>query len=376
MKQYSVIGTMSGSSLDGLDIAWAYYNLTDEDTSLSVHCTLKAAVTIPFNDEWIARLRALPSGSAYELAWAHTHFGRYCGTLIRQQMDEWQVLPDFIASHGHTIFHYPQAQFTTQIGCGAAIATATGVPTVCDFRTHDISIGGQGTPLAPIADKYLFGGYDFYLNIGGIANISCNVGGKFIAFDTSAANQLLNALARQVGLEYDKDACISYGGQCNEDLLARLRAYPYQHTVYPKSLDNNQIKNDLLPIVLENAKLSVPDTMRTVVEWIAYEVAKSIEQIQTIEKLEVKQRTLFISGGGGYHPLLVERIKAYCAAQNIQVHIPEQQVIAYKEALLMGLVGVLRIENKPNCLASVTGAAYNSVGGAIYMGGERMYSPA
>ena len=213
---------MSGSSMDGLDIAYCQFQIEEKR---KISWQVLKAETIRYPEKWQVRLGQLVHQDALTFAKTHTYFGHYMGELVNHFIKKHKISPDFIAAHGHTIFHYPMDRVTIQIGDGAALAATTGLPVINNFRTHDIALNGEGTPLAPIADKYLFPDYDFYMNIGGIANITCNANGKHVAFDIGPANQVLNILANQLGLPYDDKGAIARKGIVNPAILKELKQF-------------------------------------------------------------------------------------------------------------------------------------------------------
>jgi anhydro-N-acetylmuramic acid kinase len=361
MHTYHIIGLMSGSSLDGLDIAYCRFTVSDNRWAFEI----LQAETIPFTLEWIERLKALPMATAKELAEAHAHLGSYFGELVSEfiQKHNLRGKVDAVASHGHTIFHFPAHSCTTQIADGAAIATKVGVPVVCDFRTTDIALGGQGTPIVPIGDKLLFPDYKLCLNIGGIYNISAKTDRDMIAFDVCAANQVLNHLAAQLGFEYDEDGKAAAQGKLNNELLQQLNALDFYKLPYPKSLDNSFSKLQVLPL-LDGFDIPVHDKLHTYCEHIAVQIAAHIRNISERENLSVSPADkLLVTGGGALNLFLAERISAHAG---VQVVVPAMQIVQFKEALVIALMGVLRLRNEVNVLASVTGAAKDSVSGAVY----------
>jgi len=367
-NNYKVIGLMSGSSLDGLDIAYCNFEVIDGDITWK----LLEKETLKFDPKWIARLAHLPTQSARVLAQTHAYFGRYMAELVNNFIKKNKITPNLIASHGHTIFHEPERYFTTQIGDGAALAALTGITTVCDFRTQDIALAGEGTPIAPAADRYLFSGYDFYLNIGGIANITCHVNGKYIAFDTSPANQVLNLLANEMDLPFDLNGEIARSGHMVQELIDELDEINYFQKKYPKSLDNNWIRQHIFPIIQKNNS-EIADKLHTYTRFIALHIKESIKRIfeqessDTFEVSNDKKYRMLATGGGAFNQFLMEQIQAECKLFNIEIVLPETAIIEYKEAILMGLMGVLRMEGLPNCFSSVTGAEMDTVGGAVYV---------
>ncbi len=365
-----VIGLMSGSSLDGLDIAYAHFQTTNDTISFD----LIKAETVEFSEQWQRRLKNLPKVDALSFAKTHTYFGHLMGTMVNNFIKKHQIEVDFIAAHGHTIFHYPDNRMTIQIGDGAAMAAITGLPVINNFRTHDIAINGEGTPLAPIADKYLFPGYDFYLNIGGIANISCDINGRFVAFDIGAANQVFNPLAHLLNLPYDNNGDIAKSGTVNKMLLEQINTMDYFSQNYPKSLDNSWLQQNILPQYLVTED-TIANRLRTAVEQLAQQTALAIQQIIKTENLPIKNEpfTIFATGGGAFNHFLIKRTEVVCNQYfPTKIIVAKPEIVEYKEALLMGLMGVLRVHNKVNVMRSVTGAKVDTIGGAIWQGTKKM----
>ena len=377
-KKYTAIGLMSGSSLDGLDIACCEFevvvntpNNTNPQNAIK-NWELIAAATVPFSEQWVARLHDLPRQTAYNFAKTHTYFGHYMSELVNVFLQTHQIEPDFIASHGHTVFHFPEKRGTTQIGDGAALAALTGYPVINDFRTQDVAIDGEGAPLAPIADQLLLQGYDFYLNLGGIANITCNANGKFVAFDIGPANQVLNIMAHQLGLPFDKDGEIAAAANPIPQLQNAVDALPYFQQAYPKSMDNNWIKEKVFPLYFESPE-NWEDKLHTACEQLAAQTATAIDQIIQKENFVKDQYQLLPSGGGALNQFLMQKIEKACNQKHQVIFAqPDNNIIEYKEAILMALMGVLRVENYANCLQSVTGAKYDSIGGSIHQGRKKM----
>lgn len=361
---YEGLGLMSGSSLDGLDIAFCRFQIDPESAEKVLDWDLGPAETIPMPEEWKERLRLLPEGSARDLAQAHADLGHYWGGLCLQFMARHACRPGFMASHGHTLFHWPQRGVSTQIGDGASLAAATSLPVICDFRTSDVALGGQGAPVAPLADRYLFPGYDYYLNIGGIANISFEVEGRWTAFDIGPANQIFNALAREAGLGYDEGGKLAAKGQVDQALLNRVDALPYFSQAPPKSLDNGWISREVWPCYADK-NMPVSRRMRTAVEQLAGQTTGVIRRWSSPPEGGIR---LLATGGGVYNSFLMNRIAAHLSNwYETEIIVPENRVVEFKEALLMALMGAFRLAGIPNCLAEVTGARRDSIGGAVYL---------
>lgn len=364
MSTYRVVGLMSGSSLDGLDIAFCEFSEENNQWTYKIIAT----DVVPFTADWIEKLKTLPTASGVMLWEAHAQLGAYFGKQVKAFIEKNALTGkvDLVASHGHTIFHFPGKQFTTQIGDGAAIAAQCHLPVACDFRTADIAQGGQGTPIVPIGDNLLFTDYRFCLNIGGIANISCKTdeANKIVAFDICTANQVLNCLAGTLGKEYDAGGEIAAKGNISGELLQKLNALAYFGADYPKSLDNSFSRDVVLPVI-EAAQISVEDKLRTFTEHIAGQIAKHIEMIAHREKLTfTAKEKMLVTGGGAFNTFLIKRIKAQA---KIDVAVPDENLVKFKEALVIALMGALRLRNQVNVLKSVTGAAKDTVGGALYL---------
>jgi len=368
---YHAIGLMSGSSLDGLDIAFCRFDYSENPKQPVADWELLISETVPFSETWVTRLSNLPEQQALVFAKTHTYFGHYLAELVNAFCAKHKVTPDFIASHGHTIYHYPDKFMTSQIGDGGALAALTGITVVSDFRTQDVALHGEGTPIAPAADRFLFEGYDFYLNIGGIANITAVHPNNTVAFDIAPANQILNRLANQVGQPYDHNGDIAAKGKINSELLEILNRNPYFQNNYPKSLDNQQIIQEVFPFY-QKSEASIEDKLHTACQHMGLQTARSIKQIIQREKLNKKTYRMLVTGGGALNFSLMKYIQEHCEKEiDLTIELPDLETIQFKEAILMGLMGLLRLKQIPNCFASVTGGIRDTVGGAVYLGRKR-----
>lgn len=349
MTKYEVIGLMSGSSLDGLDICFVEFEESNHQWSFDI----KAVKCYSYEEDLQHELRTIGDGSAFQLAEMHTKFSRMMAEYVSKFMEEFPASKkaSLIVSHGQTIFHQPEKYFTTQIGCGATLSALTNKTVVCDLRTYDVALGGQGAPLVPFGEKHLFHNYQSFLNIGGICNFSIHLENQVEAYDVCPGNTLLNLLAMQVDKNFDEDGDIARKGQVNQDLLEQLSAIDYYQKSLPKSLGTEHIMNDWWGII-QNSKLSTADTMSTVVEHIAIELGKVLTNTSVL-----------VTGGGALNSYLIERIKANT---NSQIILPSRQMIEYKEALIIAFVGLNRYLGRNNFYSSVTGAHRDNMGGAIY----------
>ena len=350
MKTYSVIGLMSGTSLDGIDIAYCNFTKRGKQWTFQIE---KAEIH-SYSKQWKDELKGLCNASSYQLMEVHVRYGRFLGDVVRKFIRKYHLDPDFISSHGHTVFHQPGQKVTVQIGAGSHLAAVSGYPVVTDFRSQDVALGGQGAPLVPIGDKYLFSSFDYCLNLGGFANISFEDESKRIGFDICPLNSVLNYLAGKVGKSYDYNGSIARTGSINDELLYALNQLPYYSMTYPKSLGIEWVNDHVIPII-NSKKLSPKVLLRTFTEHFAVQISNITNRN--------KGKKILLSGGGTRNEFLVERLRALIGHQLI---IPEPNIIDFKEALVFAFLGVLRMRGEVNCLASVTGAFKDSCSGSIY----------
>lgn len=348
-KNFKVIGLMSGTSLDGLDIC-----LVDFKYDGKWHYEILKAESTDYPDQLKNRLAQAQTMSALDYALLHSDYGLYLGEQVKAFMDRNDVKPDIIASHGQTIFHQPSVKFTSQIGSGAGIAAVTGVDTVCDFRTTDVALGGQGAPLVPIGDRNLFPDFDYCLNLGGFSNISFDNGEERIAYDISPVNYVLNHYMRLNGQEYDKDGETARSGKVDEALLQKLNDLDFYHKSGPKSLGREWVESEVFPL-LEASGLSLADKLCTFVEHAAQQIA-----------LNVEGGKVLVTGGGALNVYLVERMQAN--TPEATYFVPDKLTVNFKEALIFAFLGALYLSDMPNCLSSVTGASRDNIGGCLYKG--------
>ena len=364
---YRVIGLMSGSSLDGLDIAFAEL----QENGGKWQYEIIAADCYSYSEELKNRLKNAISLNALDYQLLHVDYGHYLGRQVNHFIEEkeLQYQVSLIASHGHTTFHVPAKKMTAQLGDGAAIASETQLPVVTDLRALDLALGGHGAPIVPIGEKLLLGNYDYFLNLGGIANISINRD-HYVAFDICAANRVLNMLANDVGKEYDKDGEMAAQGKLNEQLLEKLDQLDYYRHSYPKSLAND-FGTDIVYPIIKKENIAVNDALRTYVEHIALQIKKAIADPKaTGSRLSAPNSTLLATGGGALNKFMVDIIKSQLHELNVEVVVPDHNLVNFKEALIMGLIGVLRWRQEYNVLSSVTGALRDSIGGALWLGQE------
>jgi len=350
-KYAKIIGIMSGTSLDGLDLALCEFSSQNEVVSFK----LLAAETISYDTDWKQKLQTVFNSSAEAYFKLHSEYGHFIAQQITHFLSKHQQDTDAIASHGHTIFHQPQLGFTTQIGCGATIAAKTGITTVCDFRSLDVALNGQGAPLVPIGDRDLFHQFESCLNIGGIANISFTKNNITSAFDICIANMALNHLTESIGKSFDEGGNLAKQGIINSSLLNALLKLNNQQ----QSLGREWFENNFLP-VLNTYPLSLNDKLATCCEYAAIQIANVLNHQQL--------QSVLITGGGAYNHFLIERIKYHYQGT---IEIPSDDIIQFKEAIIFAYLGYLRLNEQTNTLNSVTKASRDSVGGAVYLGSRK-----
>ncbi len=363
---YRAIGVMSGSSLDGLDVAFVSF----EENRGAWSYEIIATNTYHYSEAWLRKLQQATGLSAYDYLQLHSEYGKFIGEQINAFINEHNLhhQVQLIASHGHTVFHAPENGFTAQIGCGAAIAAVTGINVVSGLRAMDVALGGQGAPIVPIGEKLLFGEYEVLLNIGGIANLTCKQGDEYIAFDVCPANKVLNLLANKEGKEYDGDGAMAATGEVNKALLDTLNSLDYYSLPFPKSLDNSFGIQTVFPIIESYESLSTADALRTYVEHISFQIKSSLQLVSN--QFTINNKQLLITGGGALNLFLLNTLREALPSLGFNVVVPEAEVVNFKEALIMALLGLLRWREESTTLQSVTGASRSSIGGAVWIGQE------
>ncbi|MCG2611408.1 anhydro-N-acetylmuramic acid kinase [Flavobacterium sp. SM15] len=350
-KTYKVVGVMSGTSLDGVDLAHIHFTIEKNKWDFQIF----ESETVAYSEDWVDRLKNAVDFSKEELLQLNEEYTEVLAAIIRDFIEKHQIKDlDAVCSHGHTILHQPQNGFTLQIGNLPKIAELLNEKVVCDFRVQDVQLGGQGAPLVPIGDRILFSDYDYCLNLGGFSNVSFEENDNRIAFDISPVNTVLNFYADKLGLKYDDKGQISKSGKVSTELLSELNALEFYSKSYPKSLGFEFVKTVVLPM-MENYPISVEDKLRTFTEHIAFQIAAALPK---------KHGTLLVTGGGAYNNFLIEQMQA--CLPKMKLVVPDAKTIEFKEALIFALLGVLKLRNEVNVLASVTGASRNHSSGVIY----------
>lgn len=346
-KNYNLIGVMSGTSLDGIDLA--YVNIKeDQSISASIHI----AETIPYVAHWKLTLQHAHTLSKSDLVQLDKDYTQYLAQLINNFILKHGIeLVDAVCSHGHTVLHQPDDGYTLQIGNRTELAQLIGLKVVCDFRVQDVAMGGQGAPLVPIGDRLLFSDYDYCLNLGGFANVSLEQDGSRIAYDICAVNTVLNKYAEQLGEAYDAEGAFAKAGTVNPQLLDLLNALPFYKKNAPKSLGIEWVYDTIVPLI-QSFSLDARDVLATFTTHVA---------VQLRAQFRAGSKVL-VTGGGAYNHYLLKLLQEDATVDYV---LPDPSLIEYKEALIFALLGMLKLENKINTLASVTGASEDHSSGVI-----------
>lgn len=348
--EYKVIGMMSGTSLDGIDLVYVKF-----EKSTRWHFDILKAETFEYDHVWREKLKNLVSYSGDQLDEIDIDYTKYLAHVINGFIKKNKISDiDAVCSHGHTALHQPENKLTYQIGNKPLLAKLLGNTVVCDFRVQDVEMGGQGAPLVPIGDKLLFSNYNFCLNLGGFANISTDIDNDRIAYDICPANIVLNHYVKFLGKEYDDKGILASNGSVNLSLLERLNALDFYSLPYPKSLGLEWVKSQVIPLI-DSFKIQIKDILRTFVEHIAIQISKEINKHNGASVL--------ISGGGVYNGFLAKRIESLTYNK---IEIPSKNIIEFKEALIFAFLGVLKLRNEVNILKSVTGAIKDHSSGVVY----------
>ena len=340
---------MSGTSLDGIDMTYVNFQ-----KNKFWEYKILFAKTFKYDDLWKKKLECSQDLNSNELKILNEQYTQFLAYKINKFIEENSIKEiDFIGSHGHTIFHKPSAGYTFQIGNIQNLANYVGKTIICDFRIGDIMLGGQGAPLVPIGDLLLFKNHDTCLNLGGFSNISIKKNNKIIAYDICAVNTVFNFLSKKIKLEFDNEGSNARKGKLIKDLYDKLENLKYYSLNPPKSLGIEWVKSKVFPLLEHFSSYSVYDLMHTYLVHISKEIAKNLNQSNSV----------LITGGGAYNSFLIEQIRKHTKAELI---VPERLLIEYKEAIIFGFLGVLKFRKEINCLKSVTGSKKNHSSGKIF----------
>ncbi len=350
-NNYKVLGVMSGTSLDGIDLAYCHFEVSENETW---NFTIEFAETIPYPEDWMVILKEAIHYSEGRLQSLNEAYTEHLSEVISLFITKHALKElDAVCSHGHTILHQPERGMTLQIGNLPFLAKKTQQTVVCDFRVQDVALGGQGAPLVPIGDQLLFGKYDYCVNLGGFANVSFKKKNQRIAYDICPVNIVLNHYASQLGFAYDKDGEWAASGTLNVSLLQALNELDFYKMSAPKSLGLEWVQEHVFPS-LDASGETPKNILRTFVEHVAEQLALQFSE----------NASVFITGGGAYNRFLIQRIQQ---RKSLKIKIPNPEIVEFKEALVFGLLGVLKLRGEDNCLSSVTGAVKNHSSGKVFL---------
>ena len=348
-QSYKVLGVMSGTSLDGVDLALCYFDIQE-----SITFKMPLAKTIAYSSYWKSKLKIAVGFSPEELTQLDLEYTEYLGAIIKTFITDNNIKDlDAVCSHGHTVLHQPDQGITLQIGNLEQISKQIQQTVVCDFRVQDLLFGGQGAPLVPIGDRLLFSQYDYCMNLGGFANISKVNDGVCIAYDICPVNVVMNHYAQKLAMPYDSGGELAKSGNVLPDVLKLLDALPYYKFPAPKSLGVEWVHKEFMPI-LKASKAKEEDILRTCVAHFASQIAQQLSV----------GRSVLVTGGGAYNHFLLEQIKALI---DVSLVVPNETLTEFKEALIFGLLGVLKLRDEINCLSSVTGASKDHSSGVVFV---------
>ncbi len=349
-NSFYLIGVMSGTSLDGVDLAYIHF-VKDENWSFKII----TAQTIAYSSVWVKKLSKAINLKKKEIQNLNVLYTQLLSEIINNFISDNNIVQiDAVCSHGHTILHQPENKLTLQIGNLPVLSKLIKQNVVCDFRVQDVELGGQGAPLVPIGDLLLFSEYDYCINLGGFSNVSNTYKNHRIAYDICPVNIVLNHYVEKIGLSYDDKGCLASKGKVNSFLLKELNGLGYYNKQPPKSLGLEWVNKNIFPLI-DGFNLSIEDILRTFVEHIAFQISKS---------LSIKNSKALFTGGGVYNSFLMERIESL---SSIEIIKPDINLIEYKESLIFAFLGLLRMRNEVNVLASVTGAKKNHSSGEIFL---------
>ena len=348
-NEYNVIGVMSGTSLDGVDVIYTRLSFTTHWSFKIIHTE-----TISYTNTWFKTLKNLVHLSLDDIKAIDVDYTTYLAGIIKGFIARHNIVNiDAVCSHGHTALHQPQHKLTYQIGNLPSLAHMLQQKVVCDFRVQDVALGGQGAPLVPIGDALLFSNYDYCLNLGGFANISNQYQTNRIAYDICPVNIVLNTYAEQLGYKYDNKGLLAASGSYIKTLGEALSALDFYKIKHPKSLGLEWVNKNIIPLIASNKTYRAEDVLHTFTKHIATEILRVVKENSKI----------LITGGGAYNSYLISQLKAY---KNLDIIIPNKDLLEFKEALIFAFLGVLKLRGEVNCLKSVTGALNDHSSGEIY----------
>jgi anhydro-N-acetylmuramic acid kinase len=325
-----ILGLMSGTSLDGLDIAWCSFSGSGRATKV----TLRAFVTMPFEEDFREKIRSIFARQTIDfqrLTLLNAVIAEVHASLILAALKNWKITPadiDLIASHGQTVFHAPKIlhglvgwpNATLQIGDGDHLAVRTGILTFSDFRQKHVAAGGEGAPLALYGDFLLFSSPSenrVLVNIGGIANFTwlpkTEDSNQVFATDTGPGNTLMDGVARDFfQKKMDENGEIAASGTVNSALLAALLADDYFQKPVPKTTGPELFSQNFVKKAQQKSgtkTISPPDLMATLAKFSAKTLADAIQKSANLYQTPLDSLRIYLSGGGAHNPVILKHLK-------------------------------------------------------------------
>ena len=350
MKNFNVIGVMSGTSLDGVDIVYVKFTLNE-----SWRFKIINSKTYKYADSTVDMLSDISKKNLEEIKEIDVVYSNKLAKIINEFIEEFSINKiDFVSSHGHTAIHDPSNLITYQIGNLSTLSTEINQKVICDFRVQDVKLGGEGAPLVPVGEKYLFHEYDSFINLGGFANISNHKGESLIAYDICPVNIVLNNLSKKIGKDFDDKGSIASSGKLIINLYEELEKLEYYQLDPPKSLGIEWVDEYIFPLINKYFDYPIEDLLNTLSNHIANQISNNLKNLDKV----------LVSGGGAYNDYLIDLIRSKTDSEII---IPSKNIIEFKEALIFAFLGVLRYLNINNCYSSVTGATKDHCSGKIFL---------
>ncbi len=350
MKNFNVIGVMSGTSLDGVDIVYVKF-IQNESWSFKII----NSKTYKYEDSTADILNDISKKTLEEIKEIDVVYSKMLAKIINEFIDEFSINKiDFVSSHGHTAIHDPSNLITYQMGNLSTLSTEINQKVICDFRVQDVKLGGEGAPLVPVGEKYLFHEYDSFINLGGFANISNHKGESLIAYDICPVNIVLNNLSKKIGKDFDDKGSIASSGKLIINLYEELEKLEYYQLDPPKSLGIEWVDEYIFPLINKYFDYPIEDLLNTLSNHIANQISNNLKNLDKV----------LVSGGGAYNDYLIHLIRSKTDSEII---ISSKNIIEFKEALIFAFLGVLRNLNINNCYSSVTGASKDHCSGKIFL---------
>ena len=350
MKNYNVIGVMSGTSLDGLDIVYVKFTQNESWSFKIIN-----SKTYKYEDSTTEILNEISRKSIKEIKEIDVEYSKKLAKMINEFINEFSINKiDFVSSHGHTAIHDPSNLITYQMGNLSTLSSEINQKVICDFRVQDVKLGGEGAPLVPVGEKYLFHEYDSFINLGGFANISNHKGESLIAYDICPVNIVLNNLSKKIGKDFDDKGSIASSGKLIINLYEELEKLEYYQSSPPKSLGIEWVDEYIFPLINKYFDYPTEDLLNTLSNHIANQISNNLKNLDKV----------LVSGGGAYNDYLIHLIRS---KTDSEIVIPSKNIIEFKEALIFAFLGVLRLLNINNCYSSVTGASKDHCSGKIFL---------